>query len=241
MDSEGPERAPDEPGRHTVAFDVIGTLFALDRPRAALRDLGAPEHALELWISSTLRDYFAFSHAGGYRPLKEFLEAALSRLLGKLGVQAGEDQRAQVMGAMASLDPAPGAREAVQAFTDAGWQIIAVTNGGEDMTWRLLERAGLASRFTRVLSCDALGTSKPNERVYETARDEAHGELWLVAAHAWDTAGAIRAGLRTAWVSSLEGEYLEVYPRPDVSAAHLQEAATRVIAAASETNGTTGS
>ncbi|HYV02062.1 MAG TPA: hypothetical protein VEM93_06960 [Actinomycetota bacterium] len=40
----------------TVAFDVIGTLFTLERPRRRLADRGAPEHSLDLWFAQTLRD-----------------------------------------------------------------------------------------------------------------------------------------------------------------------------------------
>jgi 2-haloacid dehalogenase len=193
VDMEGDE-ASDGPGHeaggHTVAFDVVGTLFTFDRPGVALRERGAVG-AVELWVSSTLRDYFAFSHAGGYRPLKDFLEAALTRLAAKLRLEVDREQREQVMEAMASLDPAPGATEAVEAFAEAGWRIIAVTNGSEDMTRQLLDRAGVAARFARVLSCDDLGTSKPHARVYDAAKSEAVGDLWLVAAHAWDTAGAL--------------------------------------------------
>lgn len=218
-------------GAPAVAFDVIGTLFTLDRPRSALRALGAPELAVDLWVASTLRDYFAFSHAGGYRPLKEFLEAGLSRLVAKLGIEVSSAQRAQVIKTMVALDPAPGAREAVEAFAGAGWRILAVTNGAEDTTWQLLESGGMAGRFARVLSCDAVGTSKPNARVYDTAGTEVEGDLWLVAAHAWDTAGASRAGLRTAWVRQLEEEYLDVYPRPEVVADSLEHAAELVMAA----------
>lgn len=218
-------------GVPTVAFDVIGTLFTLDRPRSALRDLGAPDLAVDLWIASTLRDYFAYSHAGGYEPLKDFLAAGLSRLVTKLGLPVGDDDQARVMETMTALSPAAGAREAVEVFAAAGWRIVAVTNGGESTTRQLLEGGGMAERFAGVFSCDALGTSKPHPRVYDMITDEAPADVWLVAAHAWDTAGARRAGLRTAWVGYLEQEYLAVYPRPDITAATLPEAAEQMIAA----------
>lgn len=65
----------------TVAFDIIGTCFSLDKPRQRLVELGAPPHALELWFAQTLRDAFGLSPAGSYRPLKEVLEAELPRTL----------------------------------------------------------------------------------------------------------------------------------------------------------------
>ncbi len=52
-----------------VAFDIIGTCFSLEKPRQRLAKLNAPAYAIELWFGQTLRDAFALSHAGSYRPL----------------------------------------------------------------------------------------------------------------------------------------------------------------------------
>jgi 2-haloacid dehalogenase len=223
--------------RPTVAFDVIGTLFSLDRPRDRLVALGAPPDALELWFAQALRDAFAFSHAGGYRPLKEFLEAALPRTLDSVGVDTTEESAADVMAAFGELDPVEGAEEACSVLFDAGWRIITLTMGGEEATRRLLSRAGLEDRFSAFLSCDRIGKTKPHPDVYEMARREAGlGALWLIAAHAWDVAGASRAGLRTCWVDHLEKRYLPIYPEPDVRASGLVEAARGIVAREKDTS-----
>jgi 2-haloacid dehalogenase len=213
----------------TVAFDVIGTLFGLDRPRAALVSAGTPEDVLELWFAQSLRDAIAFSHAGGYRPFRDVLEAALHRYASGLPSPPGDDDLAAVMEAFGDLDPVAGAEEATAQFAEAGWRLVTLTNGSEDSTRALLRRAGIEGRFDEVLSCDAIGKTKPHPDVYRMAQEGAEGETWMVAAHGWDIAGAARAGLRTAWVSAVEGEYLSVYPRPDVTASDISAAAKTVI------------
>lgn len=50
----------------------------------------------------------------------------------------------------------------------------------------------------------------------------------MVAAHAWDIAGAIRAGLKTAFVADGEKEYLSVYAQPDAIAPTLKAAVNRI-------------
>ncbi len=67
--------------RGTVVFDIIGTCFSLEKPHQRLVELGAPTYALDLWFAQTLRDAFALSHAGAYRPLKQVLEAELPRTM----------------------------------------------------------------------------------------------------------------------------------------------------------------
>lgn len=66
------------------------------------------------------------------------------------------------------------------------------------------------------------------------AKQEATGEVWLVAGQAWDVAGASEAGLRTAWISTTEKEYLPLSPQPDIVADDLAEAAERMLAASGE-------
>ncbi len=217
--------------KKTVVFDVIGTLFSLDRLRPELRGLGAPDHALELWFGQSLRDYFALSHAGGYLPMKEVLTASLPRTLGTFEIEIDAGRAEEVVARMAELDLAPGGREACSTLRQAGCRLVALSNGALESTTALLERAGLVEKFAAVRSCDEIEVSKPAEATYAMAREVSGGEVWMVAAHAWDIAGAQRAGLRTAWVATVETEYLSAYPPPDVTADDLAEAAEKLLAA----------
>jgi 2-haloacid dehalogenase len=219
-----PEAAPP-----TAVFDIIGTCFSLEKPRQALTRLGAPEHALELWFAQSLRDSFAYSHAGGYAPLKEVLQGDLERTTRLLGLNpSGEDLRG-VLDTFAELDPRPDLADAVRLLADRGWALLALTMGAEESTRKLLEGTGLAGRFAALISCDSISITKPNRAAYQLALERSGGETWMVAAHAWDIAGASRAGLRTAFVSSVEGSYLSVYPKPDVVASSLLEAARAMV------------
>jgi 2-haloacid dehalogenase len=213
----------------TVAFDVIGTLFTLERPRDRLVSLGAPPHALDLWFAQALRDAFALSHAGDYRPFKDVLEASLSRLLQSLGMNHQPDRLGEVMATFGELDARTDAAEACETLARSGWQIIALTNGAEESTRRLLKHGGLFGYFQELLSCDRIRKTKPHPDVYAMARAREDGELWLVAAHAWDVVGAALAGLKTAWVPSVEATYLSIYPEPVVTAPDLSTAASLIV------------
>lgn len=52
-----------------------------------------------------------------------------------------------------------------------------------------------------------------------------------VAVHAWDIAGAAKAGLRTA-ITSQEKDYLSIYPQPELVASDLVEAASKIVESA---------
>jgi 2-haloacid dehalogenase len=217
---------------NTVVFDVIGTLFSLETVRRRMTDMGAPALALDVWFSDSLRDYFAASYAGAYTPFAQVLGASMVRLSDALGLGLTDDQRTSLMGSLGSLQLQPGATEAFQAFADAGWKQITLTNGGESFTRGLLEGAGVDSHFSAILSCDEISRSKPHPDVYDLARRHAEGEVWMVAAHAWDLQGASRAGFKTAYVTTKETTYLNVYPAPDVIEDDLSAVAASILEAA---------
>lgn len=214
-----------------VAFDIIGTCFSLNKPRQKLISMGAPAYALDLWFAQALRDSFAFSHAGGYKPLKEILATELPRTLKLLKVAVNSTQISQVMATFSELDLQPGAIEAFQMLTEEGFYLVALTNGSKNSTHQLLERAGVQKYFTQVFSCDAIARTKPHKDAYAMIQKDSKGEIWLVAAHAWDIAGAARAGLKTVFVTQLEEDYLNIYPQPQVTVNNLVEAASQILLA----------
>lgn len=208
-----------------AVFDVVGTLFSLDVPRQHLQAAGAPEECFDLWFAQGLRDYFSRSLADSYTPLKDVLDATLPRALLLHGVELSEQDRQGVMNSLMKLRPAEGASAACRNFSDKGWQLVAVTNGSRSMAEQLFESADLTRYFSSIISCDEIGVSKPHRRVYDTVGQQYVGQKWLVAAHAWDVAGAKDAGWRTTWVASIERLYPQSFPEPDFRAKDLQQAA----------------
>lgn len=212
----------------TIAFDIIGTCFSLEKPRQSLIAMGAPTYALELWFAQTLRDAFALSYAGGYIPLKEVLAAELPRTMQMLGIAADKGQLESAIASFAELQLQPEARQAFQILQSAGWQMVALTNGSEESTRKLLASANVLDYFTQIYSCDAIAKTKPHPDVYAMPKQDAKGDVWLVAAHAWDIQGAKAAGLKAAYITKQEKEYLSIYPQPDVIAEDLVTVASKL-------------
>lgn len=215
--------------RGTIAFDIIGTCFSLEKPRQSLLALGAPSYALELWFAQTLRDAFALAYAGGYKPLKDVLAAELPRTMQMLGITADRTQLESAIASFTELELQPEALPAFGSLIDTGWNLVALTNGSADSTRQLLERAKANDYFKKIFSCDAISKTKPHPDVYAMPKQDIQGDLWLVAAHAWDIQGAAHAGLKTAFVTKQEQEYLCIYPPPDVIADNLVAAANKII------------
>lgn len=61
------------------------------------------------------------------------------------------------------------------------------------------------------------------------SKQDVNRDVWMVAAHAWDIAGAASAGLRTAFITQQEKEYLSIYPQPQIVASSLVAAASKIV------------
>jgi 2-haloacid dehalogenase len=103
--------------------------------------------------------------------------------------------------------------------------LAALSNAGFAALTSLVKSAGLP--FDCILSAELARAYKPDPAVYRTAAellDVRPGEVLMVAAHAWDLAGARAAGLRTAFVER------PAEKGPHHAADHPAEAGAEVVA-----------
>jgi 2-haloacid dehalogenase len=217
-----------------VLFDLNGTV--LD-PSVIAEPLGGGDEERRL-VADAFREALLFAMAdtlsgGGYRPLPEYLRAALERVLRAAGRDTGVLDAA--MARAAAMDPFPDAPSALGLLRDADLRAGVLTNSTAESAERALEAAQLRDRFEIVLGSDAVEVFKPHPRIYQHAvaqLDVKPDEVCLVAAHAWDVAGAMRAGLRGAWVARSERWLVPLVPYPDVRGDDLEDVASSIAARA---------
>jgi 2-haloacid dehalogenase len=129
------------------------------------------------------------------------------------------------------MQPFPEAARALGLLREAGLRVGVLTNSTTETAERALESARLRDCFDVVLGSDAVEVFKPHPRVYRHAVSELSvepEEACLVAAHAWDVAGAMRAGLRGAWVARSERWLPAVVPEPDLRGDDLEDVAREI-------------
>jgi 2-haloacid dehalogenase len=214
-----------------VAFDVIETVFSLDRLRDRLGAIGLPPGVLDVWFARILRDAFALAATEAYASFREIASTALAMLVAEQGGDADPGTRETVLDGFAELDPHEDASAAFQCLRDARLPILALTNGGSEATKKLLRRAGLDRYVQQVISVEDVRHLKPRREVYLHAAGwagVAPEELALVAAHAWDIHGGGRAGLTTAFVARGNPYPVFMVP-PHITVANLVEAAEALV------------
>ena len=215
-----------------VAFDVIGTVFPLEPLRSSVVALGLPPAGLEGWFAAGCRDAFAMAAVGDFEPFATVLEAALDGVLAEQGLDASKHERKALAKRLETLDARDGTREAFLLLADAGIQLMALSNGAESSTRKLLDRAELSDLVQEIVSVNEVKLAKPRTEVYLHAAERAGieaAELALVAAHPWDINGAAAAGLVTAYLAA-DRPYSRAMRTPDMEGDTLPELARQLAA-----------
>jgi 2-haloacid dehalogenase len=85
----------------------------------------------------------------------------------------------------------------------AGFRMVALTNSPVTVAEEQLKFAGLIDFFETVISVEEVKTLKPDAKVYVYATQKMDVEpsnSYLIAAHAWDVAGAMAIGCKGALI-----------------------------------------
>jgi 2-haloacid dehalogenase len=189
--------------RGFIVFDVNETLLdlgALDPLFARhLGDAGLRRS----WFAQVLQSALVATVLDSYRDFGVVAEAALEMVAARSGVTLGREARREILAGMRALPAHPDVPDALRRLREYGWRLATLTNSSPPMVESQLANAGLEGLFEAVLSVDKVRRFKPARAVYEMAARELGedaGDLWLVAAHDWDTTGALSAGWKAAFV-----------------------------------------
>ena len=216
-----------------VAFDVIETLFPLEPLRQKLEAVRLPGHLLETWFAQLLRNAFALSATGSYRPFRDLAQDSLNNLARKHGETLSEQNIEEILGTFGELDAYEDVAPAMKRLKEAGVCVVTLTNGSEQVTKKLLDRAQLTDYVDYVVSVDEVQLWKPRREIYLHCAQRvgvAPSEVTLVAAHGWDIHGAAKAGLGTGYVSRANKRFPEVMERPDYMADDLAALIDQILA-----------
>jgi 2-haloacid dehalogenase len=211
--------------KHAFVFDALGTLFQL----APLEKKLGGKAQLDAWFERLLHTAAALTLTGEYRRFDEVAASTLRTMLARTESRADADA---VLAELAKLPAYPDARPAFAKLDDTGATIAVLTNGSEESTRRLLDAAGLEERVVEIISAGDVELYKPHPAVYRHAEERIGLDAkrtTLIAAHAWDVAGAKQAGWDAIWIDRLEREWPLPKGKPRKPAGNLEQAVQIVL------------
>ncbi len=214
-------------------FDVNETLLDLAAMDQHFQRIFGDPGVRVTWFTQMISSALVATVTGAYRPFGAHAMAALEMTAEQAGVELADDDKEAVAAQMRQLPAHPEVAGALRRLRDAGLRLASLTNSTEEVARAQLEHAGLIDTFELVLSADTVGRLKPAPEPYRMAAERlgvAVDQVRLIAAHAWDVAGAARAGCATAFVAR-PGKVLDpLVERPGIVGADLAEVAEAILA-----------
>ena len=216
-----------------IAFDVNETLLDLRALDPVFEELFGDASPRAQWFAEMLQVGFVGAITDRYVDFTTAQRAALDMVAQRRGVALPPDAAERVTATMRTLPAHPDVPDALARLRAAGRKIAALSNSPQDVEEAQLAHAGLSDLFHAILSADSVRALKPRREPYELAArsfDAATSEVTLVAAHAWDVAGALAAGCRAAFLARPGMPRNPIDPEPDLVGTDLGELADRILA-----------
>ncbi|REK22717.1 MAG: haloacid dehalogenase type II [Actinobacteria bacterium] len=218
--------------KQVIVFDVNETLLDLAGLEPRFSEL-LPAGMMALWFSRMLFNSAVATMSGVYQPFdQQGIDALVTTGLGA-GIEISEEEARWVVDGMRDLPPHPDVEPALEALQDEGIRMATLTNSSRSMVRDQMGNAGLARYFEKLLSVESVGEFKPSPAAYRHAASSLAvgiSEIRLVAAHAWDVTGAIRAGALAAFVERGRARLGPLSEKPDIVARDLTGIASSILA-----------
>jgi 2-haloacid dehalogenase len=220
--------------RRVQVFDVNETLLDLAAMDPHFQRIFGDAGVRVAWFNQMIQSALVATVTGVYSQFGTLAMAALEMTAEQAGVKLTEGDKEAVATQLRQLPAHPEVAGALRRLREDGLRLASLTNSTEQVARAQLEHAGLIDLFELVLSADTVRRLKPAPEPYLMAAERlgvAVGEVRLIAAHAWDVAGAARAGCATAFVAR-PGKVLDpLVERPEIVGADLTEVAEAILTA----------
>jgi 2-haloacid dehalogenase len=213
-------------------FDVNETLLDLGALDPHFERVFGEASARQAWFGQFLALWLTEMLTGEYTNFGTIGGGALEMVAERQGIDLSDEDKQRILGDMQELPPHPEVEDALGRLRDAGIRLAALTNSTQQVADAQIDNSGLRDYFEQVLSADTVQRLKPAPEPYRMAAESLGvevGQVRLVAAHAWDVVGAMRAGCAAAFVARPGMVLNPLAARPDVVGADLREVAAQIL------------
>jgi 2-haloacid dehalogenase len=213
-------------------FDVNETLLDLGALDPHFERIFGDASTRQAWFGQFLALWLTEMVTGEYKDFGTIGGGALEMVAERQGVDLSDEDKQQILGGMQELPPHPEVEESLSRLRDADIRLAALTNSTQQVADEQINNSGLRDYFEQGLSADAVQRLKPALEPYRMAAESLGvevGQVRLVAAHAWDVVGAMRAGCAAAFVARPGMVLNPLADPPDVVGSDLREVADQIL------------
>lgn len=213
-------------------FDVNETLLDLRALDPEFEKVFGAAAVRKEWFGQFIQSAFVSVITDSYQPFGVIGSAAFDMIAERHGIAVAEGDKKALLSKITQLPPHREVAENLARLKQNGHTLAAFTNSTVEVAQKQLDNAGIAQFFDKILSADMAKRLKPAKEAYEMAArafDVETKDTRLIAAHAWDIAGALNAGCSGAFIAR-PGMVLDpLYEKPTIVGKDLREVVDAII------------
>ncbi len=215
-----------------LVFDVNETLLDVRALAPHFEKAFGDPGVLTDWFSQLLQIAHVVTLTRYYQDFGACARHALEVVAQRHDQRLTQSHRQAILADIVRLPPHPEVGASLDRLQQAGFRMVTLTNSAPIVMEAQLENAGLTAYFDRTFSVDAVKLFKPHPATYRMVAAELNvsvNQLRMVAAHNWDTSGAIRAGCRAAFIARSGMVLGPLDERPDIIGRDLEEVVEQIL------------
>lgn len=213
-------------------FDVNETLLDLRELRDTVAEvLQGGEEVVSVWFETMLHYSLVANATDEYQNFGKIGAASLMMLAKKRKVNLDMERARKVVEMIRSVPPHPEVPQALEDLNSKEYRLAALTNSPREGMEAQLKNAGIAGFFEQQLSVEDIGLYKPCRHVYRWAARRmgvVPDRCLFIAAHGWDVAGAMSAGMNAAFLNRPGQNLYPLAPEPAYVERDLEQLALKL-------------
>lgn len=218
--------------QNIILFDINETVLNLHSLKPKFKAVFGDDQVVDTWFSMLLHSSTVCFATGVKTNFFALAGIALDSIAARRGIKLTEETHHNILSTFANLPAHPDIKESLEMLRAAGFHTVAFSNSSLKLVASQIKNAGLLEYFDDIISVEETGSFKPDINVYLFAAKKLNvplSALRLVAAHDWDTHGALAAGMKAAYINRSDADYNPLYLKAGINCTNMQDIVKHII------------
>jgi 2-haloacid dehalogenase len=213
-------------------FDVNETLLDLSALDIHFENIFGNSNVRQAWFQQFIHNAFVSIITDSYEEFGKIGLASLEMIAQKMNIKLKEEDKNIIFNQLKNLPPHKEVPEALNYLKENGFRLFTLTNSTHKVVQEQIQNAQIDQYFESNFSADSVKRLKPAKEPYEYVAKELNVKpknLILIAAHAWDIAGAQKAEYSTGFIARSGMVLNPLVGKPDFVGKDLMELAKMIV------------
>jgi len=186
-----------------ILFDVNETLIDMSPLKKRVNHLLGTKNGFRIWFGMLLQYSLVDNCTNQYHDFSVIASATLGMAARSLNITIEQKEILAALSVIKELEAYPEVEKGLKILQKGGFRLATLTNSPARVLLEQLDNSRLTEYFELKLSIDTIKKYKPAKQTYHWAAKQLKvnpDEIIMVAAHGWDIAGALQAGLQAGFI-----------------------------------------